>query len=76
MWVLRGFARAGDRLVTEHRLGDADDEDIRRLLALPADDPLVFVYPVAGDLVRELADQFAVTLPPGPLAYFLYAETP
>jgi hypothetical protein len=60
----------------EHRLVDADDEDVRRLLALPADDPLVFVYPVAADLVRELADQFEVALPARSLRYFLYAEAP
>ena len=72
--MLRGFSPAGDRLVSEHRLIDADDEDVRRLLALPADDPLVFVYPVTDDLVPELADQFGLDLVTEPQVWFLYAE--
>ena len=72
--MLRGFSPEGDRLVSEHRLVDADDEDVRRLLGLPADDPLVFVYPVTDDLVPELADQFGLTLVNAPQVWFLYAE--
>jgi hypothetical protein len=74
VWVLRGFRPDGDGPVSSHELVDAEDEDVRRLLALPAADPLVFVYPVAADLVRELADQFDVALTGPPQVYFLYAD--
>jgi len=72
--VLRWYESAGDALIGEVELQNADLAVLRRLVGAPPDDPLYDCWPVAPDRLAELAAFAAL---PGGLerfACFIEAE--
>ena len=63
-WVLRGYERHGDALVSEQPLTGVDAEALARLLRehldIPEDEPLIFVYPLTPDMADSLREEVGV----------------
>jgi|SRR5215212_10422149 hypothetical protein len=63
-WVLRGFERYGDALVSEHPLTGVDADAlatfIREILNRPEDDPLYFCHPLTPEVAYALLERVGV----------------
>jgi hypothetical protein len=63
-WVLRGFERYGDALLSERPLTGVDDDNfatfVRELLNRPEDDPLSFTYPLTPEVAYALLKRVGV----------------
>ena len=63
-WVLRGYERQGDALVSEHPLTSMDTHVLahflREHLDIPEDEPLIFDYPLTPDMADSLREEVGV----------------
>jgi hypothetical protein len=62
MWVLNGFERSGDRLLSEQPLPGADVQILRKTWDRPDDDPMVFAYPASSAHIAALQELLGVEL--------------
>jgi hypothetical protein len=71
MWVISAYEKDGDRLVSEHSLGDVDVAQLRRLWGRPDDDPMYESYPVTPAIADPIAEYVGEPLHLDDFDYFL-----
>lgn len=72
--VLRWFDPATEQLVGEEGLRDTTLEELRRVLALEARDPVLNVYPIGDDEARWLQERVAHAIDRDAYVYFVEAQ--
>ena len=62
MWVLRGFERACERLLSERLMEGITVETVRSLWNLPEEDPAYDSYPVSPAIANSLQETLSIEL--------------
>jgi hypothetical protein len=62
MWVLLGYERFGDRLLSEQPLPGADADILREIWDRPKDDPMIFVYPATPTHIAAVQERLGTEL--------------